>query len=352
MKKRYLLGLCLAGILAAASAVAAPVHGLWVWDGASLVNSQAEQSKLVAALPSLQLTDLYLAVAPADYKGLKGMGPFIRLMSQNGVKVWGLDGCRCYFKDADGALGLYQNVGALIQYNASVPEDERFTGFQTDNEPQDITDYPKHFHDGLATSQLTALQKTQRQDLLHNWVDIQQTVYALLQDAHLRTSAAMVSYTGDYYGEPLMIDYNGVSANVGHLMMGFTDDYVVMTYNTDPANAAGRAKEQVAFASELPADVRPRVLASMEVDRGIQAKVSYGDTPGKASKAVVLKDRQTIEDALSSYPAFAGVSIHDWAGWEALPSKSGDTPRATDPDYNSPGPPRGLELHHPAVPPG
>ncbi len=318
MLKSIIAGLCL-GLVAAGPVQAEDVHGLWIWEGAAMVKSPAEQARLVAAVPELKLTDIYIAIGSADYKGLKDLPAFIRLMSKNGVRVWGLDGCRCYFGDADGPIALYQNVDALIRYNATAPEDARFVGFQTDNEPQDIEDYPKHFHNGLATSQLNDRQKQERQTLLANWLDIQQTVYALLKSNHLKTGAAMVSFTGDYYGEPLMIDYNGVHANVGHLMMGYTDDYVVMSYNTDPANAAARVAEQAAFASKLPPDIRPEILAAMEVDKGVEAKVSYGDTLGKNSKTAVLADRDAIAATLGAYPAFAGISLHAWSGWKALP---------------------------------
>ncbi len=319
--KTILTSLLMAASLVAAPANASDVHGLWIWDGPGLVKSPAQQQKLVAAIPRLELTDVYVAIPADGYGSLKGLPAFIRLMSQNGIKVWGLDGCRCYFKDVDGPMALYQNVAAMMRYNKTAPDDARFTGFQTDNEPQDIADYPRHFHNGLASSALTPRQKTERDDLVRNWLDIQQTVYALLKEDHLRAGAAMVFFTEDYQGEPLMIDYNGVTANVGHLMMGYTDDYVVMSYNTDPENAAGRVAGQAAFASKLPADVRPRILAAMETNTGVETHVSYGDTPGKATKAQVLADRAAIAGRLRIYPAFAGVSLHAWSGWQALPDK-------------------------------
>lgn len=322
MKMRGVLtGLLIVASLMATPAAAGDVHGLWIWDGQGLVRSAAQQQKLVAAIAQLDLTDVYVALPTNGYASLKGLPAFIRLMTQHGVKVWGLDGCRCYFKDAGGPMPLYQNVAAMMRYNEDAPEDARFTGFQTDNEPQDLPDYPKHFHNGLAASKLTPAQKSERDDLLRNWLDIQQTVYALLKEDHLRAGAAMVFFTEDYQGEPLTIDYNGVTANVGHLMMSYADDYVVMSYNTDPENAAGRVAGQAAFASQLPPDVRPRILAAMETDAGVEAHVSYGDTPGKATKAAVLADRAAISERLHVYPAFAGVSLHAWSGWQVLPDK-------------------------------
>ena len=296
------------------------VRGLWVWEGRDMVVSKSRQAKLLTEAAPLKLTDIYLALATPDYRDLKSrLAAFIMHMGDVGIKVWGLDGSRGFFSDANGPAGLYANINALVAYNDSVPDAARFTGFQTDNEPQDLPDFPPHFHSGLADSQLTPTQANERDALLLDWLNIQTTVYETLKSNDLRTGAAMVFFTEDHYGEPLRVTYKGVRASIGHLMMGVTDDYVVMSYNTDPLNAAARVTAQAAFASKLPADARPRIIAAMETNPGVGATISYGDTPGKQSRSAVLTDMATISRQLELYPAFAGVSLHAWRGWQALP---------------------------------
>jgi len=296
-----------------------PVRGLWIWEGRDMITRKSEQDRLLAEAASLNLTDIYLALRTADYRDLKDkLSTFVTRMSAAGVQVWGLDGSRGFFNDVDGPAALYAHVDALVAYNDSVPESARFTGFQTDNEPQDLPDFPPHFHSGLPDSQLTPTQAAEREALLLDWLAIQTRVYDTMKSNGLRTGGAMVFFTENHYGEPLRITHNGVRASIGHFMMGVTDDYVVMSYNTDPINAAGRVAAQAAFASKLPADVRPRVIAAMETNPGVGATISYGDTPGKQSRAAVLADMATISRQLEIYPAFAGVSLHAWRGWQAL----------------------------------
>ena len=319
-RRTFIAALGASAIASAAKTETRPVRGLWIWEGRNMVTRQSEQAKLLAETASLNLTDIYLALATPDYRDLKSrLAAFITHMGDAGIKVWGLDGSRGYFSDANGPAGLYANINALVAYNDSVPDAARFTGFQTDNEPQDLPDFPPHFHSGLADSQLTPIQAKEREALLLDWLNIQTTVYETVKSNGLRTGAAMVFFTEDHYGEPLHVTYKGVRASIGHFMMGVTDDYVVMSYNTDPVNAAARVAAQATFASKLPADARPRIIAAMETNPGVGATISYGDTPGKQSRSVVLTDMATISRQLEIYPAFAGVSLHAWRGWQALP---------------------------------
>lgn len=312
------LGAC--AVTGVAQADTRPVRGLWIWEGRNMITSKSEQAKLQTEAASLKLTDIYLALTTPDYRDLKSrLAAFITRMSDAGIKVWGLDGSRGFFSDADGPAALYAHVDALVAYNDSAAASARFTGFQTDNEPQDLPDFPPHFHSGLSDSQLTPVQAGEREALLLDWLEIQARVYETMKSNGLRTGAAMVFFTEDHYGEPLRVTHNGVRASIGHFMMGVTDDYVVMSYNTDPMNAAARVAAQAAFASQLSADVRPRIIAAMETNPGVGTTISYGDTPGKQSRAAVRADITTITRQLEIYPAFAGVSLHAWRGWQALP---------------------------------
>lgn len=328
MRHRLVLILVLAlGLLRPAGGHAeTAARGMWVWSGSGLIRDRAEQSHLLQEAARIGVTDLYLYIPTADYRTQRnGLQAFLRRAARHDVAVWGLDGCRCYFHDADGPQALYAMVDALISYNVRAAADARFAGFQTDNEPHDQGGYPASFHNGLADSQLSTSgggvwQKTEADDremLLRDWLRIQKTVDARLRRAGLRSSAAMVSYTEDYYGEPLTVTFAGKTTTAGRHMMRYVDDYVIMTYNTDPANAAARAAAQAAYASKLPS--RPRIFASVETNTGVGDTISYGDTPGKQSKTVVLRDIAAIAQRLRRHAAFAGVGIHSWEGWKVLP---------------------------------
>ncbi len=315
-----------------APTVASKMQGMWVWNTTQVLSTASTRQDVLTKAKAAGITDIYLnadaGVFAAQSAQLQALNTLLR---QNQINVWGLDGCRCYFSDIDGPQALYNSIDALIAFNARVPAAARFVGFMADQEPQDdLQKYPTRasFHNELADSQLSstsggvwkASQRADREALMQDFVAFFDTAHTKLKAAGLRTAGAMVFWLDDYYGEPVQATYAGVRKPVSQHLMRYMDDYVLMTYNTDPANAANRARSALQYASSLPASSRPRVSASMETHTlGYANTVSYADTPGKNSKTVVLQDRQTISNLLASYAAFAGVSLHDFVGWSAMP---------------------------------
>ena len=318
----------------AASTVAATdkkfcqMRGLWVWNTRQLLADGAQAQIFLQSVHDLGATDVFLYLTAEDYgssrASLRGL---VSRLKAIGIAAWGLDGSRDYFSDGEGPTRLFASVDALVQYNAAVLPQERFAGFQSDMEPQDTTGFRASFHNELRDDQLDqkaggvwqSSQALDREMLMRDWLDIHNTCRNKLTAAGLKFSAAMPFWTEDYYGAPVMVTYGGERASVGRQMMKSVHDYVIMSYNTDPANAAARAAVQVQMASALPFDKRPRVSAAVETHPGIGSHISYADTPGKNARHVVLQDIDQIRAALDTQPAFGGVSVHDWQGWQILP---------------------------------
>lgn len=300
--------------------VAGGLRGVWIWKTEDLLASAPRQSELAEVAHMVGITDLFLSIHPRQYRDLQEpLHRFIALMGKSGIKVWALDGCRCYFADADGSKLFFTGLRAMLDYNYSATAAQRFVGFQTDIEPQDDKGFKPSFHNEIPQSKLDPGQAADRQALLADWLSIHKQAAEMLHERHLRLGAAMPFWTESYGGEPVTVEWDGAVRPVGQAMMAYLDDEIIMSYNTDPANAAARVAAQAAYASTLPADHRPRISASMETDREVGATISYGDTPGKQSKAVLLADMGAIQDKLAAYPAFAGVSIEDWTGFLELP---------------------------------
>jgi len=292
-------------------------RGMWVRHADAVMETEASQAYFFAEMARAGITDLYLYLTPTDYTDAR-LPDFIAAAGRRHIAVWGVDGCRCYFRDVDGPGGLYAAIDALIAYNGRASSEARFTGFQNITLPHDIAGYPATFHNGLAASQLDADAARDRRIMLADWLDIQRGAAERLHAHGLKAAAAMLSSTENYYGEPMTVTYAGKQDSVGHLMMSYVDDYIVLTYNTDPGNAAGRAEAQAAYASGLPEGALPRVFAALETEPDNGPTISYGDTPGKQAKSVVLDDMTRIEARLAAYPAFAGVSLFSGEGWEKL----------------------------------
>ncbi|GAB1732467.1 hypothetical protein NU195Hw_Modified_406t1 [Hortaea werneckii] len=305
--------------------------GMWIWQSAELLASANEMADLLAASAAARIRDLYLYTPPGSYSDRKGqLQPFIANATAADIRVWALDGDRGYLDDAAGPGKFLQGISDLIDYNQAVSANERFVGLQADIEPQDQDAYTT-FHNGIPDEALSTApgsgtwQSTQaldREMLMRNWLTIHQTASDLLHGQDLQFSAAMPFWTETYHGSPAQVNFPSNTdprQSVMKYMMPLVDEYIVMSYNTDPANAASRVEAQASYASTLPVGKRPRVYAAMEVSPNVGETVSYGDTAGKNSKSVVLRDRARIEEMLGRYGAFAGVVIHYWSTWRDMP---------------------------------
>ncbi|KAI7280713.1 hypothetical protein KC345_g4589 [Hortaea werneckii] len=305
--------------------------GMWIWQSAELLGSASEIANLIAASAAARIKDLYLYTPPGSYSDRKGQPQlFIANATAADIRVWALDGERAYLNDAAGPGNFLQGIEDMIDYNQAVSANERFVGLQADIEPQDQDAYTT-FHNGIPDEALSTApgsgtwQSTQALDrgmLMRDWLTIHQTASGLLHRQNLQFSAAMPFWTETYYGSPVQVNFPSNTdprQSVMKHMMPLLDEYIVMSYNTDPANAANRVEAQATYASTLPVEKQPRVYAAMEVSPNVGETISYGDTAGKNSKAVVLRDRARIEELLGRHGAFAGVAIHYWTTWRDMP---------------------------------
>lgn len=306
-------------------------RGIWVWNTTTILSSTSQVCDLIEGSQHIGISDIYLYVAPSFYSQYKAaLQNLISSATTAGIRVWGLDGDRGYLDDSTGPSNFYAGIDNLIAYNCSVAADERFFGLQADIEPQDDGAHTS-FHNELADSALSVQpgsgtwQSTQAQDremLMRSWLTIHQTSRDMLHDQGLHFGAAMPFWIQSYCDEEVRVCFPGSTyqrQGVMNHMMALVDEYVVMSYNTSPSNAASRVAVQAAYASTLPAASQPRVYGSMEVSPGVGANISYGDTPGKNSKAVVMQDMAIMTETLSQHSAFKGMAFHHWASWQVMP---------------------------------
>lgn len=306
-------------------------RGIWVWNTTTILSSASHVCDLVAGTQDIAISDIYLYMAPSFYSQYKtALQNLISKTTSAGIRVWGLDGDRGHLDDSAGPSNFYAGIDNLIAYNCSVVAKERFVGLQADIEPQDSGPYTT-FHNDIADSALSTepgsgrWQATQAQDreiLMRSWLTIHQTARDMLHDQGLHFGAAMPFWIQSYCGEEVRVCFPGSTherQGVMEYFMPLLDEYVVMSYDTSPSNAASRVAAQAAYASTLPAAVRPRVFGSMEVSAGVGINVSYGDTPGKNSKAVVMQDMAIMTETLRQHAAFKGIAFHHWSSWQVMP---------------------------------
>ena len=304
-------------------------RGMWVWDFGQTLASEATQEELISSSSRSGITDLFVYLGPRDYVTKKDLlKAFNSKASKVGLKIWGLDGWRGFFADAQGPKGLYDSADALIAFNSQVAANERFHGFHSDMEPQggQGAEFPNSFHDELKDSQLNTqsggvwqlTQALDREMLLRNWLDIHAEIKSRMQKAGLLLGAAMPSWVDDYFGEEVKVTYKGKREGVHKAMMEIVDDYLIMSYRTDVTRVYDIIKGELTYADSLPAAKRPRIYAGLETHKNVGAAVSYGDKAGNDSRSHVLAEIGRIHELAKAHPSLCGVNIHDWVGWRGL----------------------------------
>lgn len=303
---------------------------MWIWNTYATISSCTATCELLAAADQASITDFYLYMDASHYERYFDM---IRSFNAKSlavnIQVWALEGGRVYFSDADGPSHFFRGIQNMIAFNDRVSENERFHGFSADLEPYGRGG-TSCFHPGIKSSYLDTAHMTgawkesqaaDRQALMRDWIDIHRTAKDVLNEAGLPFAAAFPHWTCDYFGEPLQVCWptdESPSQRVMDLLMDCVDDYVVMSYDTDPVTAAARVVAEVEHATTLRrCGQGPRVLAAVETTKGVGNKISYGDCT--SSKETVFNDIKSICDVLEHHEAFGGVAIHAWAGWNCLP---------------------------------
>nr|OQO25517.1 hypothetical protein B0A51_04721 [Rachicladosporium sp. CCFEE 5018] len=290
------------------------VRGMWMWNTASLFNSPEQINLFRTESERMNITDVYVYIAPTWWLT---RGPEIADLTSalhvGGTRVWALDGDADYIDVPTATATLKQSIYDLVVFNELANPDAQFYGYQGGR-----------FHNGIAESRLDADQRLSRDTLLRQWVDTLSWTSELVRANDMQFGAALPFWLHDYEGEPLTIPVTPSDDRVCVMdfLMPILDQYVVMSYNTDPAIAASLVVQQAAYASQQLQEGQnmPSVLGAVEVGTGVGSGVSYGDTLGKASRAVVLKDIEVITQSLSMYPAFRGMAIHHWQAWNELAS--------------------------------
>lgn len=304
------------------------LRGLWVWDSLSTVlGSNNEENVLLNEAVASGITELYLYSPLASFgTHAAAFRSFIARADQLGISCWAMDGYRGWFSDGDGPQELYATVDAMLAFNVGAAANQRFVGFHIDQEPADLDAFTT-FHNGIASSALSTVaasgvwkdtQVLDREHLMRDWVSTHGACRSRLRAAGCRLGTALPTWFDDYFGEPLICTYGGVTQNVFLHIAANADDIVIMNYSTNPLNQIARIGYEVPSSTAW-------LATAIETHPGVGSGVSYADTPGKQSKAAVLADLSAVRARYALYPRFIGDAIHDWVGWKALAPASTDT---------------------------
>ncbi|KAF2770017.1 hypothetical protein EJ03DRAFT_83672 [Teratosphaeria nubilosa] len=303
----------------------------WINNTEELLRDPTQVEHLLDTADAIAITDVYLYVAPCWYvKKGAGLADFNAILKLSGIRVWAVDGDPKYVDIGGREEEFAKGILALNVFNESVGPEASFYGFVANIQPEDsdvLEQDEKCFYNGVPSSKLTPEQVNKRDIWLHKWLNALTKGSALTRSFDMPFGAAMPWWWHSYKGEQITVPWVTVGERacrtrtcIMDLVMPLIDDYIVLSHNTLPAIAIKKIMHQVRYASEKEREghLMPQIFASVETRKGPSTNVSYADTPRKSTKGDVLRDIESIERMMEKYPAFGGIAIHDWTGWDQL----------------------------------
>jgi hypothetical protein len=212
----------------------------------------------------------------------------------------------------------------MIDHNAVAAADERFVGFQIDQEFLDHDNYTA-FHNEIPDASLSTTpgsgvwQSTAAQDrdaLLKDWVQQHQTCGDMLHTAGYELGTAIPYWTDNYGGPALHCVHNGLDKPIYDHVASIADQIDIMSYGTDPTAVISFITYELSKGEKLAN--KPRVLFGLETLPGLGADVTYGDHLTKNNKASLFADAATIRDAVKFRQSYYGFNIHHWASYRTM----------------------------------
>ena len=114
----------------------APVHGLWVWKGPTIIATSDGVEKLRAFCRSEGINEVYISVS--DHGDMSGIGRFAHLIDvlhRSNVRVEALLSSENADEAGKHREKLLEHVHAIVRFNQEHPENQ-FDGIHLDIEPQ------------------------------------------------------------------------------------------------------------------------------------------------------------------------------------------------------------------------
>ncbi|KAK7755295.1 hypothetical protein SLS62_002801 [Diatrype stigma] len=293
-----------AAVLAAtpqpASAAAAD-RATWLWD-ATTVQDSAAVSDLLAFAGARGVSRIYVG-ANADVPNA-AFGAFVEQCGARGIAVAALIGNPQWVLD-QGSPSLDDNLAWIEQYQASVGSGgARFAEVHVDIEPWALDGW-----DTPATqAKLVAAWQAKMRAVASFGHGLNMTVGADLPFWANTIQAPSSSSASETQTQTTMDAWT----------LGVVDSATFMTYRSDPAQLLDIAAPALAAGDDAAAGTGAGAggvvwLAVETTDVGDSTLSYYGASADKLSA-----DLDTIRAGAETHAGFAGIAVHDTAGWQAL----------------------------------
>ncbi|WP_156157886.1 hypothetical protein [Gordoniibacillus kamchatkensis] len=212
---------------------------------------------------------------------------FIKSAAAGGIQVFALDGAPDWALP-ENRQKITDMVDWVKAYNASVLENERFTGIQVDIEPYLLPEW---------TSDPNTVAEYWRQAIAGFHESVK-------KDSALTTAAAV----------PFWLDSVKLSDGSGTLseaIMAELDETAVMSYRDKAMDVVDLAAAELAAGDRLGKKVWIGVETNPAPDTPFVTFYEEGRKEMERQLAL-------IDGTVQIHPSYAGISVHDYAGWRAL----------------------------------
>ncbi|KAI7565242.1 hypothetical protein KC343_g6059 [Hortaea werneckii] len=268
-------------------------------------------SRLLQTTEKYGTSDVYIGLSRALFKEKNPeLALFNSKLRAASLRVWATGGnVRCLDNFTEQELFM-DGLRDLATFNErSVPE-ARFHGYMIDVQPQDAPGDPGCFYNEIPQSQLSHDQHTQRDIILHQWINVLTRASAFCRSLDLPFAAAMPWWLHDLAGEPVTVPWGASQTRtcIADIIAPLLDDYVVMTDSEDHSLMAHRNLQQLrSFSNQMiSGQGMPRVLACSGPPPSMLGGASSDDNGSEepASEAV-----EHLEKTFDHYPVFGGTII-------------------------------------------
>ncbi|KAI7660037.1 hypothetical protein KC318_g10329, partial [Hortaea werneckii] len=285
-----------------------PIRGLRLTEPCQYFSGgdSSNISRLLRITKKYGTSDIYIGLPHTVFKERSPeLALFISKLHAACLRVWATGGeARCVdnFNEQEHFM---DGLRDLATFNDRSPAEARFHGYMVNIQPQDVPGDPGCFHNEIPQSQLSQDQHTQRDIILHQWLNVLTRASAFCRSIDLPLAAAMPWWLHDLAGEPVTAPWGASQARtcIADIIAPLLDDYVVMTDSDDHSVMAHRVLRQLRSTSNkmISGQSMPRVLAcSGNPDSTSRGTSSHGNGVDEPASETV----EHLEKTFVPYPVF------------------------------------------------
>ena len=280
-----------------AEARTAPV-GMWVWKE-DAVKDEAKGRELLEFCLAQGIDTVLMQIhfvpksAPLQFEHLEGYRRLLKLAAEKGIKIEALDGASSMAL-AEGRPDTLEKLDAVLAFQASQPEKERFSAIHYDIEPYTLP----RWREGLDESRVIAREMLETFSLLRDRVK-----------AEFPELPIKFDIPAWYDTKPgLAVDFAGTTKLLNEHIQDIADEVVLMSYRrtaTGPNSVEEMGRRELAYAAKTGKKLS---LALETIELKEDQQISFFGLPAEQFRKAVHE----LFDTLDGKPGFGGLYLHHY----------------------------------------